>query len=57
MLAVCMFRSRRIDDIVVWSNEAEGEGDDHGKDKREDNGGQEGVGVELFVVSATFLPK
>ena len=43
MFAVCMLCSGSIYDVVVGPNEAEGEGDDSGKDEREDHGGNEGL--------------
>ena len=51
MLAIGMFCSWCVYDIVVWSNEAEAYDDGHRKGEREGNGGKEGVGAELLRVS------
>lgn len=53
MLAVGVLGSRCVDDIVVGSNEAEGEREDGGQGEREDDGGNERVAFEL--VSALAL--
>ncbi len=42
MLAICMLCSGSVDDIVEWSDEAEGERDDCREDEGEDDGGDEG---------------
>lgn len=47
MFAVCVLRSRRIYDIVVWSEEAEGACDEDGEAERCAYGYQESIGVEL----------
>jgi hypothetical protein len=49
MLAICMLCSGSIDDIVVRTDETEGEGYACGEGKREDEGGDEGVCRELFM--------
>ena len=47
MFAVGVFRSGRVYNIVVRSDEAEEEGDYHRENEAEYDGGNEGSGLEL----------
>lgn len=55
MFAVCVLRSRRVNYVIVGSDEAKGERYATCEGEGEDDGGKEGLRTELLAVSNVLL--